>query len=210
MVVLDGVATRTAAKKTGGKSAGLSYGVYEVTGLGPDVGAAGSFGEMGEVCCLIEDRETGRFFDPLRIDRFLTIAPVLDIPMEEVFADAGRAIREQPYLPRAHPPGLKIQYEPFGASTDAEPLRESLERYRNTGGAGVSGSKKKRKAGRDDPDSVADGATPRKKVKVAGAEKVVASPVAKKTVMKTSANGITSGKKRSKGTPIKEPGSPEN
>ncbi|KAJ3053717.1 hypothetical protein HK097_003568 [Rhizophlyctis rosea] len=120
--------TKPAPKKDKKSPAAASeseeFGVYEVTS------SSSELGEMAELTCMLPGRRfNGYRIAPKPFTRYFNVAPTDTLPTPEELAEAGRKLLAEPYVPRKHPEGMKLQSLPFGFDTQGKPLQQSLQRY---------------------------------------------------------------------------------
>ncbi|KAJ3410367.1 hypothetical protein HDV05_003845 [Chytridiales sp. JEL 0842] len=108
----------------------------------------GEVGEMAEMQCLVPEKGSGTYrIAPKGFSKYLSVIPVIEIPTLKALETAAVNARNVPYVPRSHPESMKVQYEPFGATTDGVTLEESMERYalpRPDEGSTINSSKKRK------------------------------------------------------------------
>ncbi|KAJ3280010.1 hypothetical protein HDU76_009321, partial [Blyttiomyces sp. JEL0837] len=135
----------------------LMFELHEVK-VGQAGGNGGEVGEMAEMKCLLPDKKSGQLrLSTKPFSRYLNLIPKVNIPSQDELKSAGEVVRSAPYIARLHPEDMKVQYEPFGSSTEGPALKESLERYPELG------QKKKRKAA--ETPTKGDGEAKKKKTK---------------------------------------------
>ncbi|KAJ3383538.1 hypothetical protein HDU84_003553 [Entophlyctis sp. JEL0112] len=129
-----------ALAKSKGKTAAAAiseYGLFSLDTPSPQnivPGLGGETAEMNDFVPLLPDARTGGYrVCTKKFTRHFSVVPLTPkLPTEEDFSAAALSIKAVPYAERVHPNDLKLQYEPYGFSTEGEALRESLERYRKT------------------------------------------------------------------------------
>ncbi|KAJ3024628.1 UNVERIFIED_CONTAM: hypothetical protein HDU68_007934 [Siphonaria sp. JEL0065] len=112
----------------------VEYGVFSLAGSTGILGAGGVGGEIGEMdefLPLLPDVNNGGYkIASKKFAHHLSIVPLNSkIPSAADFIASANALKNVAYKARVHPEGMKPQYEPYGASTEGESLKASLERY---------------------------------------------------------------------------------
>ncbi|KAJ3098054.1 hypothetical protein HDU97_004348 [Phlyctochytrium planicorne] len=143
---------------------GISFGLFHLGGA--KAGDVAQLGEMAEMKCLCPDTDSSGYKCASKsFQRFFSILPMVEVPGFDSFEKTGSEILHAPYVPRVHPPYMKLQFEPFGSTTAGSALESVKSQYTGADKNQESKSKEKKRKADDGVKKEKLAESPKKKKK---------------------------------------------